>query len=564
MPSGSDGIAAWLANGLVTGSLQGGLAIAIVWLLCRRMARVPPSVEAALWWLAALKLLIALAPLPAISVPVLPAPDTATAVAIAGPPPDAYSTFLARPSASPSGIPWIPVVIAIWLTGVLLQVRRLLLAHRDLQRIVRASAPIGEPESAIVVGCARSLGLNRIPDVRLSHEIGAPLVAGIRRPLVLIPADARFASEDLHMALCHELMHVRRRDLALGWVPALAERLFFFHPLARFAAREYVTAREAACDAAVVRALGIAPDAYGRLLVRLGIGASDPALAAGGAPASMSSLRRRLDMLQRSPLIGHSRRIAWALVVVAILAMIPFRLAAKAPPATPPQVAVESRTTPTPAAPPPAREHVAGPQEATVDAERELARHIEEQARLFEQLARAAQAGQDRTSDQATEAMRKQIEEVAKRFETESWNAYIRETQDSLRALAEETQDARAQERAKTDTEEFLRAQIREMAAQLERQAQENRPVTQNWIDELHRQRLLDTQRELVQQRQIAEAQLLAQRESLASQLNVLREQQQALIRQIEQIAEQQKALVEMQRRMAEETGRLREALKSR
>jgi hypothetical protein len=382
----------------------------------------------------------------------------------------------------------------------------------------------------------------------------------------LIPADARFASEDLHMALCHELMHIRRRDLVLGWVPALAERLFFFHPLARFAAREYVTAREAACDAAVVRALGIAPDAYGQLLVRLGIGRSDPSLAAGGAPASMSSLRRRLDMLQRSPLTGNSRRIAWALVVVAILAMIPFRLAAKATPSTPPQVAVETRTTPTPAAPPPAREHVAGPQEATVDGERELAQHNEEQARLFEQLARAAEVGQDRTSDQAaaTEAMRKQIEEVAKQFETESWKSYIRETQESLRVLAEETENARAQERAKADTEEFLRAQIAELSAQLERLAKENRSVTQNSLEPWYRQRLLEAETALAAKERIAEAQVRARSESLTMQLDLLREQQQALMRQMELIAEQQKALAEMQRRMATETERLRQELKAR
>ena len=36
------------------------------------------------------------------------------------------------------------------------------------------------------------------------------------------------------MALAHELMHVRRRDVLLGCLPALAERLYFFHPLVRW------------------------------------------------------------------------------------------------------------------------------------------------------------------------------------------------------------------------------------------------------------------------------------------------------------------------------------------
>ena len=73
------------------------------------------------------------------------------------------------------------------------------------------------------------------------------------------------------MAICHELVHLRRGDLWLGCVPALAERLFFFHPLAHVAAREDPLAREAACDAAVLRAMDATPQDYGRLLLALGV-----------------------------------------------------------------------------------------------------------------------------------------------------------------------------------------------------------------------------------------------------------------------------------------------------
>ena len=50
---------------------------------------------------------------------------------------------------------------------------------------------------------------------------------------MLLPAGpfAALRPEEQRMALCHELVHLQRRDLWLAYIPALAERLFFFHPL---------------------------------------------------------------------------------------------------------------------------------------------------------------------------------------------------------------------------------------------------------------------------------------------------------------------------------------------
>ncbi len=100
------------------------------------------------------------------------------------------------------------------------------------------------------------------------------------------------------MALGHELLHVRRADLLLGLVPALAARCFFFHPLARLVEREHALAREAACDAAVVARLAPSPRAYGRLLLELALGCGAP-LRTAAAAVTHPTLQRRLQMLLR-------------------------------------------------------------------------------------------------------------------------------------------------------------------------------------------------------------------------------------------------------------------------
>ena len=350
----------WLGERLLIGSLQGALVIALVWLVCRLVPRIPAAAQSALWWLAALKLVLVFTPVPGLPVALLPAdfeqrterlflvskgtpegapyggspvsavdaisPGIPNGLAYVGPPDSDVTSRSTRESSA--AMSWPRLLVLLWFGAVLIQAIRLLRAHRVLRGIVNRSVIWHGADTREL---AERLGLTRVPQVRLSDEIDTPQVCGLRKPVVLVPAEtmATFTAEERKMTLCHELMHIRRRDLVLGWVPACAERLFFFHPLARFAAREYIDAREAACDAAAVRALGVSAGDYGQMLVRLGIGHAGPALAAGGSPFSTSSLKRRLRMLER-PGAPVSRRWWLALVLIAVL-VIPMQLVARTP-----------------------------------------------------------------------------------------------------------------------------------------------------------------------------------------------------------------------------------------
>jgi hypothetical protein len=129
------------------------------------------------------------------------------------------------------------------------------------------------------------------PRLRVSTDIATPQVTGLIHPVILLPVGTleSFSTRELSLTLCHELMHVQRFDLWHGWIPSIAARLFFFHPLARLAARE-----------------------------------AAPAVA--GASPTLRTLKRRLLMLHDSP--PHARRLSprwWALAAVAALLVIPMR-----------------------------------------------------------------------------------------------------------------------------------------------------------------------------------------------------------------------------------------------
>lgn len=283
---------------------------------------------------------------------------------------------------------WAPALAGLWLAGVAFQLGVLAREGWLLRRLLRLTRPV--EDAALLdkaAGLCRRLGMPPV-ELRLAPvppaagtppaaaraaraatvpaaparravpgsrrqplELPAPFTAGTLRPVVVLPAAglAGLSAAEAAMTLCHELVHVRRRDLLWGWMPALAARLFFFLPLAGWAAREYALAREAACDDAVLRLLGAPAADYGRLLLRLAVAppgrrAFDPAArwpaptAVASAASSLQQLKRRLEMLQRPHDHGHPgrlRRLGLAsLGLLAAAALVPLRLVSAAP-ATP-------------------------------------------------------------------------------------------------------------------------------------------------------------------------------------------------------------------------------------
>ena len=331
-------------------SAQATLLIGALWLLGRWMPRLPPAIRCMLWWLLAAQLLVGLL----VSTPVrLPLLSTASHNVAIARPADLRSTAttpLAEPmapseltaSSAPSTTAimstttrpfhWRRLLLALWLAGLFVQL--LLVARQWLwaRTVLRGSVPLhDETLQALCAQQAQALGLRRCPQLRMSSAIASPQVAGLWRPVVLLPASQLLTPEESAMALAHELAHLRRGDLWLVWVPAIAQRLFFFHPLVAWAMREYALNREAACDAQVLQQHRAAPQTYGRLLLRLGVAHPTHAGLAGASP-TFQNLKRRLTMLQQTVNDTRPRARGWLLVVlVAIAGVLPYRVTAAGP-----------------------------------------------------------------------------------------------------------------------------------------------------------------------------------------------------------------------------------------
>ena len=331
---------------LARASMDGALLVVAIWAaiwLLDRVLRLSPATRAMLWWCAAAKFVVALTWTTPVAIPILPAEQPAVHRVAGGASPrvEQFPLGSDRPAQGQRAATggwngalreWSTFAAVGWTMGLLIVgavgVRR----WRDTVRLRDASSPANGALQAHAVELASHLRLRRVPEVRISPGVDTPLVTGLLRPVVLLPANRFEALTDREqqMAICHELAHVKRADLWLGCVPALAERLFFFHPLVRLAAREYALSREAACDSAVMDTLEVAPQDYGRLLLALGVSRPRTGLTAAGAAWSFPNLKRRIAMLQnQSARSTRSRALAVAVVGLAVAAMVPMQLAAR-------------------------------------------------------------------------------------------------------------------------------------------------------------------------------------------------------------------------------------------
>ncbi|HYW30177.1 MAG TPA: M56 family metallopeptidase [Gemmatimonas sp.] len=328
---------------LVRASLEGALLAACIWVVCRALPRLSPSVRAILWWCVAAKFVVAMLWLTPIRLPVLPAalPAAVPPVALPMRPADRnvaavvpapLSDTQRNGGPSSSTFPWTTLLVSVWGLGVGVSLWRTRRAWQQTRAVVSRSLPGDERLHAEVRSLSSLLGLRRTADVRLSSEVESPMITGVRSPVILVPAIGfpSLMPEQQRMALCHELAHMKRGDVWLGCIPAAVERCFFFHPLARLAAREYAFWREAACDEAVITTLGVSPQSYGRLLLALGVSRPVATFSAAGAAWSFSNLKRRITMLDRSTSVSYGARVlAASAVALTVLALAPVKAVAR-------------------------------------------------------------------------------------------------------------------------------------------------------------------------------------------------------------------------------------------
>ena len=148
------------------------------------------------------------------------------------------------------------VVFLLWLAGAAAMGTWLLVSHvRFLRYVRRWSRPVQSPDVIRLYNQAGDqLKLNRRPALGICAGLSAPMLAGLLRPVLLLPEDLP-EGDAVRCALLHELTHFKRRDIWLKTLALLANLVHWFNPLMWYMVRLVERDTELACDEAVLRRL---------------------------------------------------------------------------------------------------------------------------------------------------------------------------------------------------------------------------------------------------------------------------------------------------------------------
>jgi TonB family protein len=106
--------------------------------------------------------------------------------------------------------------------------------------------------------------------VGVSAEVAGPVTIGVKRPMLLLPADMDLSArrEDVGAVFAHEFAHMSRHDFAKNLLYELLSLPIAFHPLLWMTRTRLSESREMVCDAMAAEAVAGRQD-YARSLLRL-------------------------------------------------------------------------------------------------------------------------------------------------------------------------------------------------------------------------------------------------------------------------------------------------------
>jgi|GEM_PF-5433155 len=117
---------------------------------------------------------------------------------------------------------------------------------------------------------ADRIGLVTTPALAWCEETSTPIVVGLLRPMILLPAAmiGGLTTQQLESILAHEMAHIRRFDIWVSLLQRIIESAFFFHPAVWFVSRQVDIEREKVADDVALRA-GCDPTEFADSLLRM-------------------------------------------------------------------------------------------------------------------------------------------------------------------------------------------------------------------------------------------------------------------------------------------------------
>lgn len=216
-------------------------------------------------------------------------------------------------------LPWLTVFYFIGLSLMLLRLCSGFLQLVSLRQKLTASPDINLVN--LFYSLKEKLNLDSKVELLISLKARVPMVIGVIKPLVLLPAAsvAQLSPAQLETILLHELAHIKRNDYLINILQTIVETILFFNPFVWLISAIIRREREHCCDDLVLVHTR-EPLNYATALAALAAypgNASGLLVAASGQSYPLFHRIKRILEMKKNP-FSYSRMVAAILIITVI------------------------------------------------------------------------------------------------------------------------------------------------------------------------------------------------------------------------------------------------------
>ncbi len=165
----------------------------------------------------------------------------------------------------------IPLIVTLWLLGVLILLLRFLGNLAYIERLKHHQTevmPKAWVEKAMAI--SEKMQLRKKVAYLSSRIAPTPMAIGLLKPTVIMPAKiiSGLSEKEVEAILAHELAHILRNDFLINIIQTFFEILFFYHPAVWWISATIRHERENCCDDIAITITGESCD-YAKTLIML-------------------------------------------------------------------------------------------------------------------------------------------------------------------------------------------------------------------------------------------------------------------------------------------------------
>ena len=172
-----------------------------------------------------------------------------------------------------------------------------------------------------IISCPELLKYtDRAITTRTSEEISSPLMIGVFRPTLLLPA-IEMNPEQLNNVLAHEITHFKRKDIMYKWFISMVKCIHWFNPIVYYISKQADIECEISCDLAVVKDMSEEQETnyIDTILTLLATGRRKKVALTTGMTSDKKTLKRRFTMIKNK--VKFSRKTVIISIVLALVVL---------------------------------------------------------------------------------------------------------------------------------------------------------------------------------------------------------------------------------------------------